>query len=329
MDLQHRLEPAMAAGFHALPAISIADLPAARAGILAAPRTPERAGVRRTDRVVPGLPGRPDITVRVYEPAAPPADDAPARPGLLWLHGGGYVMGHVFRDDAAMDRIVAETGCVAVSAEWRQAPEDPYPASLDDAEGALRWMASAVDELGVDPALLMLGGGSSGGGTATALALRLRAARDIPIALLLLVYPMIDDTGTTPSSHAITDRRLWNREANTAAWAAYLGESAGGPNVAEEAAPARALDLTGFPPTWLAVGDLDLFLDEDIAFAQRLMSAGVPTELHVYPGAIHGFYTRLPDSPLAQRFCADMDAAVRRLVAGEWPRGTGWNGTPR
>lgn len=319
----------MAAIFDSLPDMSIADLPTARAAILAAPGIPDHAAVRRTDRIVPGLTGRPDLLVRVYEPKGPRSSDHPPRPGILWVHGGGYVMGHVSRDDAAMDRIVAETGCVAVSAEWRQAPEHPYPASLDDAEGALRWMVSAVDELGIDPALMILGGGSSGGGTAAALALRLRVARDISIALLLLVYPMIDDTGTTPSSRAITDARLWNREANAAAWSAYLGESAAGPDVPEEAAPGRARDLTGFPPTWLAVGDLDLFLDEDIAFAQRLMRAGVPTELHVYPGAIHGFYTRLPGSPLAQRFHADMAAAIRRLVDGEWPRGTDWDGSPR
>jgi acetyl esterase/lipase len=315
--LKALLEPEMAAVFDPLPALSIDDLPTVRAALVAAPAAPEHPEVTRQDRRVPGLPGQPDVLVRVYEPAARPAV---ALPALFWVHGGGYVMGHVGRDDALLQSIVVATGCVVVSVEWRQAPEDPYPAGLDDAEAGYRWLIREAAELGVDSTAVVLGGQSSGGGTATALALRLRDSGDLAaVPLLLLVFPMLDDRGMTGSAERTVDRRLWNRRVNSDAWRAYLGETAGDPP--EYAAPARATDLSAFPPTWIAVGDLDLFVDEDIRFAQALMAASVSTELHVYSGAIHGFFSRLPGTPQADRFEGDLHHALQRAFDGAWPQG--------
>jgi acetyl esterase/lipase len=309
-------DPEMAAVIGEAPVMSLSDLPAVRAALVAAPGAPGDPRVRHEDRRVPGLDGRPDVLVRIYRPAEPGSHP---RPAVYWIHGGGFVMGHIGRDDAILDRVVARTGCVAVAVEWRQAPEHPYPASLDDAEGGYRWMRAHAADIGADSERIIIAGASSGGGTAAGLALRLRDTDELAaVPLLLLVYPMLDDRDATPSSARITDPRLWHREVNRRAWQAYVGHLA---EVPPYAAPARADDLGGFPPTWIGVGDLDLFVDEDIRFAQTLMASRVPVELHVYPGAIHGFFARLPGSAQAARFADDMDDAITRAIAGAWPHG--------
>ncbi len=264
------------------------------------------------DRLVPGhRDDDPDVRVRVYRRV-----DAPRPlPALVWIHGGGHVLGQVEQDDPTMEHLVREVGCVAVSVDWRRAPEDPFPAAVHDAAATLAFVVRAAHHLGVDPDRIAIGGASSGGGVAAGLAL---LARDHGIAqpvLQLLLYPMLDDRNTSRSSHLVHDERLWDRASNLMAWRAYLGDGWRTDDVSPLAAPARADDLTALPPAYVAVGDLDGFRDEDIEYAARLARAGVPTELHVYPGAPHGFDLFNPEAAVSRRWLRDRDDALRRAFA--------------
>ncbi|MDA1004550.1 MAG: alpha/beta hydrolase fold domain-containing protein, partial [Chloroflexi bacterium] len=148
------------------------------------------------------------------------------------------------------------------------------------------------------------------------LALLARDRGEVAVCYQHLVYPMLDDRSETRSSHAIVDTRVWCRDTNTVGWNAYLGGRAGEPGVEPYAAPARATDLAGLPPAYICVGTLDLFVDEDITYAQRLLAAGVPAELHVYPGAYHGSANTVPDSAISRRWRADEMAALARALGG-------------
>jgi acetyl esterase/lipase len=256
-----------------------ATLPAVR-GLLAdvVPATDPSPEVTRTDHVVDEEKG---VVVRVHRPAQ--ASDP--RACVYSMHGGGYVIGHRSMDDQRLDSWSSRFGCVGVSVEYRLAPEHAFPAAHEDCLAGLEWVFGHADELGVDSARVGVAGVSAGGGLAAALAL---AARDraIPIRFVLLEAPMLDDRQMTPSSQ-YDDLLIWSRASNSFGWRAYLaGLDA---DVPAEAAPARADDLRGLPPTFICVGGADGFRDESIDYALRLGQAGVPTELHVYPGVPHGF----------------------------------------
>lgn len=259
------------------------------------------------DRQAPGYDGGPDVAVRVYRPAGLAAGS----PAICWIHGGGMVLGSVGMDDAKCADMAKELACVIASVDYRLAPEHPYPAAIHDCFGALTWLTDSADELGVDASRIAIGGASAGGGLAAGTALFARDNGGPSLCFQLLVYPMIDDRQTTPSSQMITDTRVWNSEANELAWKAYLGNGAGG-ETPIYAAPARATDLSGLPPAYINVGALDLFIDEDIEYAQALQRAGVPVELRVYPGAFHGSNSLVADAPLSLRWKADELDALRR-----------------
>lgn len=307
MNVPAHLDPEMAALLGDLPVLDLTDIPTARANraeLAARLRalTPDDPTVARTDHV---LPGDPLVRVRVYRPAD--RDPAAPLPCLLWIHGGGHVIGEVFQDDPLMERLVRTVGLVAVSVDWRRAPEHPYPAEIDDCYAALRWVYAEAERLGVDADRIAVGGASSGGGTAAGLALLARDRGGPPIAFQLLVYPMLDDR-TDGASHAwLNGTNLWHPCKNALAWAAYLG---GADPVPAYAAPARAEELRGLPPAFLAVGDLDLFAEEDASYAARLIAAGVPTELHIYPGGVHGFDLFVPDGYLSRRLARDRDDSL-------------------
>jgi acetyl esterase/lipase len=308
-----RMDPEIAAVFAALPPLDLSDLPRARRereelAALRRAETPPDPAVARRDHVVPGLPGEPDVRVRHYRPAAAPTDEP--LPCLYWIHGGGHLLGTLDQDDPLMEHIVATVGCACVSVDWRRAPEHPFPAEINDCYAGLRWAVTGAERLGIDPTRVAVGGASSGGGSAAGLALMARDRGELPVRFQLLIYPMLDDRNVTPSSRLIEHPNLWGRRKNVVAWAAYLG--AGAHDVSPYAAPTRATDLTGLPPAFIATGDLDLFLDENIGYAQRLLRAGVPTELHVYPGAIHGFDLFAPNSRVAGQLVRDRDDALRR-----------------
>lgn len=313
MDLIARMDPEVAEVFPHIPALDLTDIPTARTtmmDMLAAAHagvTPS-PDVTFEDHFVPGLDGDPEVRVRHYRPT----DQAQALPCLYWVHGGGHVLGQIEQDDPLMRHFVEEINCSVVSVEWRRPPEHPFPAPMNDCYAGLAWTHKNAAELRIDPDRIAIGGASSGGGSAAGLALMARDRQEIPVCFQLLVYPMLDDRNTTPASYEIVDPHVWNRTSNLIGWRAYVGDAVGTDAVSPYAAPSRATDLAGLPPAFIPVGDLDLFLDEDIEYAQRLLQAGVPTELHVYVGAIHGFDMLAPSSGVARRFQRDRDEALRR-----------------
>ncbi len=236
---------------------------------------------------------------------------------MLWIHGGGYVVGSVEQDDLVAQHVCEAVHCIVVSVDYRLAPEHPFPAPLEDCYAALKWMASNALDLGIDPARIAITGPSAGGGLTAGLALLARDRGEVSVAFQAPIYPMIDDRNDTSSSHASAASRIWSRKYNENGWRAYVGENAGGEDVSPYAAPTRATDLSGLPPTYIAVGTLDVFLDEDIEYARRLIEAGVPTELHVYPGLFHGSDIFVPTVASSVRFIADRDAALKRALHPE------------
>jgi acetyl esterase/lipase len=292
--------------------IEYSALPALREAMATMARPPLPAmpdGITYSDEVVPASAGGPDVTVRVYRGAA----TSTTGPGIVWIHGGGYMFGSGLMEDVRLGRWARDLGAAVVSVEYRLAPEHPYPAPLDDCYAVLAWTVANADKLGVDAARIAVAGASAGGGLAAGLALLARDRGEYALAYQMLIYPMIDDRNVTPSSYL--DTLVWTRAANLLGWRAYLGDTAGTDDVAAYAAPARAGDLDGLPPAFIGVGTLDVFRDENIEYAQRLLAAGVPTELHVYPGATHGFEAMCPGAAVAQRCQRDIDDALKRALA--------------
>jgi acetyl esterase/lipase len=240
--------------------------------------------VERTDHLVPG-----DPPVRVHVHRA--RDASGLQPCLYSMHGGGYVIGDPEMDDAFFDRVCPRLGLVGVSVEYRLAPETPYPGPLDDCHRGLVWTYAHAAELGIDRSRLGVGGVSAGGGLAAALALLAHQRAEVPVAFQLLDCPMLDDRQRSASSR-LDGLPVWSRESNAFGWRSYLGDRYRTDDVPCTAAPARATDddLAGLPPAFVSVGAVDGFLDEDVEYALRLNHAGVPAELHVYPGACHGYH---------------------------------------
>jgi acetyl esterase/lipase len=230
------------------------------------------------------------------------------------MHGGGYVFGTYAGDDPRFDRWCKQLNCVGISVEYRLAPETPYPGPIEDCYAGLVWAYREAANLNIDPTRLGIGGASAGGGLAAALALLTRDRGEVPLAFQLLVYPMIDDKMVTRSSSWPVP--VWPPQSNERGWAAYLGDLVGTDSIPMYAAPARAAELAGLPPAFVSVGALDGFFDEDVDYAMRMTHAGVPTELHVYPGAPHGFDSLVPGSGVSRRAQAAMDAWLERMLRG-------------
>ncbi len=279
-----------------------------------APNPPAFPDISVSERFVPGPEGAPDVRVLLYQPVT----EATALPALLWIHGGGYVIGSADQDDLAVKSIVSTVGCAAVSVDYRLAPETPHPGPVEDCYAALKWLYTHAGELGVDSARIAIGGASAGGGLTAALALLTRDRGEVPLIFQLLIYPMLDDRTASDAAlaepHPYTGEFIWTAASNHFGWKALLGQEPGGPTVSPYAAAARAEHLEGLPPTFISVGALDLFLEEDLEYARRLMRAGVPTELHVYPGAFHGF-DMVADAKVSQAFVRDRLDALARAFA--------------
>lgn len=300
-----QLLEAIPGGFNSIP--DIAQRRAAVAQLLAALEIPPNPNVTSEDRTVPGPEGAPDVKVRIYRPA----EATGTLPGIYFIHGGGMIMGDIDEEDAVATEICERVDAVVVSVEYRLAPEHPYPAPVEDCYAGLVWTARNASELRFDPDRLAVYGGSAGGGLTIAASLLARDRGFPALRFQMPIYPMIDHRHETPSSYEITDIGIWDRSGNIEAWQWYLGEG----KVDHYAAPVLAEDLTGLPPTYIDVGTVDLFRDEDIAFAMRLMAAGVPTELHVWPGAYHGAEGFAPEAALSRRILAGRMEALRRALA--------------
>ena len=249
------------------------------------------------------------IALRLHRPSPAPASPAPA---VLWMHGGGYVLGNAAQDDGICRHLAAALGVLVAAVDYRLAPEHPFPAPLHDCHDALVWLASRDD---VDAGRIAIGGASAGGGLAAALALLARERTEVRPVFQLLTYPMLDDRTVVGPSADDRNLRLWNTASNRFGWRSYLGTEPGGTTVSGLAAPARAEDLSGLPPAWIGVGSLDLFAAEDAAYADRLRAAGVPCKLLVVPGAFHGFDLVSANAPVSQSFrAAQVDALARAFA---------------
>jgi acetyl esterase/lipase len=259
-------------------------------------------GVRRkTSHDVEALILGSGVGVRLHRPAGV----SQPGPALLWIHGGGYVIGSAQQDDALCGRFARELGITVAAVDYRLAPEHPYPVPLEDCYAALTWLAALP---AVDPSRVAIGGASAGGGLAAALALLARDRGEVTPTAQLLAYPMLDDrSGSVPEN---PNYRLWSPKSNRFGWAAYLGNA--DPQVA---VPARREDLSGLPPAWIGVGTNDLFHDEDLAYAERLTAAGVPCHVEVVPGAFHGFDLVVPKATVSQSFFASQCASLRGALA--------------
>jgi acetyl esterase len=262
-------------------------------------------------RAVPGPPGDPDIEVCIITPR----DLAASAPALYWMHGGGFVLGDVDGDMEAPTHLAAALGVVAVSVEYRLAPEHPFPAPAEDCYAGLTWLAGNASQLRIDPARIAVGGVSAGGGLAAAMALMARDRGGPALCFQVLDIPDLDDRLTTPSMNAYADTPVWSRPKAVLSWRAYLGpEHAGG--TSPYAAPARATDLSGLPPAYVVTCEFDPLRDEGIEYAQRLMQAGVSTELHHYPGTFHGSCAAAMGTAISRRMIDDRTSALARAFSG-------------
>ncbi len=298
-----------------MPPTSFDNLPAARAAskqMMAAMKSqwPVIPNVTTEDRSIPGPKGAPDVTVRIYRPEK----QTGPLPSLLWIHGGGYMLGEIDQEDLTAKQFVLAAGCIVVSVEYRLAPEHPYPAPLEDCYAALKWLSAHADELGVNRSRIAIGGASAGGGLTAGLALLARDRAEVKVMYQLLIYPMINDCNIAPASDALPDTLFWTRENNLMGWRSYLGCEPGGKGISYLAAAFRATKLEGLPAAYIAVGDIDLFAEEDVDYARRLIAAGVPTELHVYPGGCHAFDMLVPNADISKRFTADIQRALKRAL---------------
>jgi acetyl esterase len=266
------------------------------------------------NRRVPVLSPADEIEVRIYEPAA---RSAVALPGVVFFHGGAFVLGDVYSEELRCLRYAAGASCVVVSVGYRLAPEHPYPVPFEDCYAGLLWTFAHAGELGIDPARIAVAGSSAGGALAAAVSLKARDHCGPSLVFQLLVYPVLDDRMDTASMRCFNDSPLWTNTSSADMWDHYLGESGSRGEVPEYAAPARAADLAGLPSALVVTAEIDPLRDEGIAYAQRLMGAGVPTELHSFSGACHGFDILAASSSIGRRALAEqVDALSRSLGAG-------------
>lgn len=265
------------------------------------------------ERMIPGAAGHPDV--RIYVIGAQ-STGAP-RPAVLHIHGGGYVAGTARQAVPKMQQLSAAHDCVVVTVDYRLAPETKFPGSLEDNYAALRWLHTHAAELGVDRNRIALLGESAGGGHVAALAIAARDRGEFPVAFQVLIYPMLDDrTGSTRPTAPHIGAYVWTAQANRFGWSSLLGMPAGSASPPHGSVPARVENLHGLPPAFIGTGGIDLFVEENIAYAQRLLQAGVPTELYVAPGAYHGFDLFVPEAPISKKFTAAWNDALGRALKG-------------
>ena len=264
-------------------------------------------GVAVAERQIGGAAGAPDV--RIYIVNAKPGT---SRPGIVYMHGGGFIFADAASSVRELQGLSVALNCCIVSVDYRLAPETIYTGSIEDNYAALVWTAKHAAELGVDPARIAVMGESAGGGHAALLAITARDRGEVPVLFQVLIYPMLDDrTGSSRPVARHIGTFVWAADANRFGWRSFLGRAPGGRGVPAAAVPARNPNLRGLPPAFIGVGTLDLFVEEDMEYARRLVVAGVPVEMHVVPGAYHGF-DHNESAAISMRFnLAKMDALRR------------------
>jgi acetyl esterase/lipase len=265
--------------------------------------------VQRRDLTVPGYQGA-GLTVSVF---ARPGRTGTG-PGILFLHGGGMVMGNRLSGMSQVLPWVLDHDAVAVTVEYRLAPEHPDPFPVEDCYAALLWVAENADALGVDPARIVIAGISAGGGLAAGTALLVRDRNGPPLLGQMLIYPMLDDRDDTVSARQFDGVGLWDRGSNSTGWTALLGDRRGTDQVSCYAAPARATDLSGLPPAYIEAGSAEVFRDEDVAYAGRIWADGGVAELHIWPGGTHTWEQIAPHSPMARHAIETRARWMARLL---------------
>ncbi|MGE7932662.1 alpha/beta hydrolase [Viridibacillus arvi] len=310
MKIDSRVLPELKQAFSQFPGFQLEENLESSRSLLSNPNLEKSKLVRTTNRMIPGAAG--EMLVKIYEPVEENLDKLPA---MLWIHGGGYVMGHPDMDDVLCERFVQTAKCVVVSVDYRLAPEHQYPAAIEDCYAGLVWMTNEADSLGIDVNRVAIAGASGGGGLTAALAIMARDKGGPSIIFQMPLYPMLDNRNITLSSYEITeDHATWNRANNSTAWSMYLGKEYDSNELSPYAVPSRADNLAGLPPTYTCVGQLDLFRDETNEYVTRLALAGVDVEFHLYPGCFHCFEVFVPEAEVSQRASQNyLDAMARAL----------------
>ncbi len=261
-----------------------------------------------SEHLAPVGVGHPDVPLYLIN-----ATSGGERPAILHIHGGGQIAGTAKNEVRRLQALARTLGCVVVTVEYRLAPEATFAASIEDNYAALRWLHTHAADLGVDPARIAVFGESAGGGHAAILANLATDRGEFPIAFQCLIYPMLDDrTGTTRRVPGHIGRFAWTADWNRLGWECFLGAPAGGEDSPAVAVPSRRQDMRNLPPAFIGVGAIDLFVEENIDYAARLIAAGVSTELLVVPGGFHGFDIFAPDAAASQAFERAKIAALRR-----------------
>lgn len=295
--------------------IARAIMQAQRGGVAYKPAKPGPLPAGIEERQAPGSRGHPPVPVYVVN--AKVEQGAP-RGAIFFVHGGGFIGGDARENLSALKSLAEKLNCVIVSVQYRLAPATRFPGPLEDAYAGLKWLHGNAAALGVDPRRIVVMGESAGGGLAAMLTIAARDRGEVPVAYQALIYPMLDDrTGSSRAVPAHIGRMIWTPESNQKGWSALLGRKPGLASQPAGAVPARVKDLKGLPPTFIGVGSIDLFVDEDVEFARRLIHAGVPTELLVIPGAFHGFQMIAPRASISQQFNAALEAALARALSPE------------
>ncbi len=298
------------------PAVNVADAVGTRAMFAAmfaavAPQggPPADPRVTQTESKIPGPSAAPDIPVRIYTPKGAVG----LRPAFVNFHGGAFILGDLETEHARCLKMSAEAGAVSIGVDYRLAPEHPFPAAPEDCYAALKWVAANAAALGIDPKKIVIGGGSAGGALTAAVAQMARDRGGPALAMQMLIYPVIDDRCETESMRVGRDALVWNSRHSLDMWNHYIGVDRS--NVSPYAAPARAKDLSGLAPAYVITCEHDPLRDEGLLYAMRLMQAGVPVEVHNYPGTVHGFDLMTPDAAVAKRAFEEGVAAFKRATA--------------
>lgn len=258
------------------------------------------------DTNIPGPADNPTLKIRVYKPADRTEEILPA---VMWLHGGGFIFGSVYRQNDFCNRYAKNVGCAVVAVEYRLAPAHKAPAPVEDAYAALLYMSEHADELGIDPERIAIMGISAGGGICAALALMTRDRKGPQPVLQMPLYAELDYRMDTPSAKEITDWRVWSTLYSEISWKTYLDPEK---PVDYYASPSLCEDVSGVAPVFSYVGTMDPLRDENVAYWSKLMAAGIPVEAHIYSGAFHTFEVAVPDASVSQKAYEAGYSALRK-----------------